>query len=181
MKYLLSLLAVLNFLKSDAQITYPDSCLSIEFYFNVDSKPDTIRKIKIDDSQIISFFYSNDSLLNLGVLFKNNCNQNIATPSEIRIDMPGQDYFSIEGFRISDKNLDTLSFAIEYDYREPVAADYTLPPREKKLINYSFPLGFEVSEKGNFKFRLRFLNPCNYIPVAEWKYYYTNWIYLTIE
>jgi hypothetical protein len=175
------LLALCCFCFCTGQITYSDSCLTIGFFYKVnENKYDTSKTIKLKESTIQSFFSFNKSLLNLVVAFKNNCNQSIATPSSIRLDMPGQDAFSIEGYRI-DTQEDTLEFNIEYDYFHSTNSEYILKPKKTKFIKFSFPLGFNYSKKGRFKFRLRFYNEFNYIPIDQWKYYYSNWIYLIIK
>jgi hypothetical protein len=173
-----------SFITNDSfgQISYPDSCLSVGFYYQKEKgKLDTAKTIKLKATEVAHFFSSNDSLLNIVVVFKNNCNQKITIPLKIRLDMPGQDEFSIEGLRITGQQPDTLEFNMEYDYLPSASGEFILNANKVKLKKYYFPLGFRVNTKGTFKFRLRFFNQYNYTPVNEWKYYYSNWIYLRIK
>ena len=131
-----------------------------------------MKTILLNASEIPHFFIANDRLLNLVVVYENNCNQNITIPSDIRLDMPGQDAFSMEGFHIEKDSVTKLQFNLEYDYLNS-SGPVTLNSYNKKLEEYNYSLGFIAEKKGLYKFRLRYFN--------EWKHYYSNWIYLTIR
>ena len=173
------------FIECYGQISYPDSCLKLGFYYrDKNSRLTSTKTIYLKNSEISKYFgefgglYSNH--LSLFVLFKNMCNQKITIPSMILLDMPGQDDFTIEGYKINANGLDTLQFNVEFDYHVR-AHDVIIQPKKSKIIPYPITLGFPITKKGTYKFRLRFYTGYNYIPVDDYKYYFSNWIYLNIK
>ena len=169
--------------KTQAQVTYQDSCLSVEFYYQRTSNNlDTFRTITLSDSSTMIFFQSDDTSLNLVVCFRNKCKNLIEIPSRIFLDMPGDNDFMMEGYHIKRNDTTVLEFNSEYDYySQSPPYEIILQPEKIKLLKYNFPLGFHTHEKGLFKFRLRFYNQHNYKKIDEWVYYYSNWIYLEIK
>lgn len=163
------------------QITYPDSCLDLQFYFKKSElKYDTVKEISIKSFD----FFQDDSSLNLVVIFKNKCGQVLLIPNEIILDMPGDEDFSIEGVRQTSDSLKHIYFSIEYDRiygkSRKQFPDKLLLPYAMTEIKYDYPLGFYIKEIGIYKFRLEFLNQYNYIPVEDYQFYKSNWITLKI-
>jgi hypothetical protein len=163
-----------------AQITYPDSCLKLEFYYR-DKKGslDTTKSIKLKKGTTnIEYLFWNDSVLNMVVLFRNICNQDIAVPSAVQF---GTDFW-IEGVKVDNDKTDTLEQALVVDYWKGSLGtrDLIVHAKRTKLLPYPFPLGLKIRSKGLYRFRLIFNNSHNYIPFDEWKTYYSNWLYLKL-
>jgi hypothetical protein len=163
-----------------AQITYPDSCLKVEFYYKTkQGRLDTLRTLTIKgERNNFESMYWNDNQFNLVVLFRNICNQKIAIPSEVKFSTD----FWIQGLRIDSSRNDTLDVALAVDYLKGTSGsrDEVVEAKQMKILPYPFPLGLKIKSKGVYKFRLEFHNSHNYIPFDEWKTYYSNWLYLKL-
>lgn len=170
----------ISFRAISQQITYNDSCLEVLFY-----SADSINKYETElEIKLMGYdFFSDDSTLNFRVVFRNKCNSMIIVPSDAII----KDDFNLEGEKKLDHHWETIGYSIAWDYFG-IVHEKRKPYPDKLLKAYSifdipfkYSLGFPIHEPGVYRFRLKFTNQYNYVPVAEFKDYRSNWIYIDFK
>jgi hypothetical protein len=167
----------ISFRAISQQITYNDSCLEVLFYSINSNKYETELEIKLKEYD----YFSDDSTLNLRVVFRNKCNSMIIVPSDVMIQFD----FNLEGEKELNHHWETMKYPIAWDYfghhkRMPYP-DRLLKAFSIFDIPFKYPLGFPIKEPGMYRFRLNFTNQYNYVPVSEYKDYKSNWIYIDFK
>lgn len=172
-------------MKGIAQITYADSCLKVEFYYqDKELKFDTLKTIHLETkNEIQNFFYQNDTSLHLIMVNRNVCNLPIPYDDDLYFDYPGQSDFTLEGQAFDIDSFINLDFCVEYDYfrKEKKQIKKFIKQNTFIISKFMFPLSMCANSKDLYRFRLRF-NYQTWVD-SNWldDFSYSNWIYLKIE
>jgi hypothetical protein len=155
-------------------IRYEDSCLVIGLVNKSYKKNDSVIMMKLKNSNFMEL----DTSFVFSIQFYNLCKTPITVPNHF--DM-GE--FHIEGMELVSDTFKKIYPLIAYDYNR----DYCRP-RNKILnslhmyeVSINYALGYKITKVGTYRFRIAFQNAYNYIPVVDYKTYYTNWMYIKIE